>query len=104
MSPEPLTGQAPDPVLEPFLNAPLESRAEHDALRALVDRVTPVIEGVVHGKAGATVAAIEREELISEAILQLIRRLQEIKPDPARHSIANFNGYAPGTTFNVFHA
>jgi DNA-directed RNA polymerase specialized sigma24 family protein len=104
MSAEPLAGQAPDPVLEPFLNAPPGSPAEEDALRALVDQVTPVIEGVIHGKAGATVAAIEREELISEAILQLIRKLQEIKPDPASHSIANFNGYAAVTTFNVVHA
>lgn len=104
MSPEPLTGQAPDPVLEPFLNAALESPAEHDALRALIDQVTPVIEGAIHGKAGATIAATEREELISEAIFQLIKRLQEIKPDPARHSITNFNGYAAVTAFNVVHA
>src|SRR5258705_1833498 len=94
MCPERLTGEALDPVLEPYLNAPLESAAEHDALGALIDRVTPVIEGVIRGKVGATVAAIEREELFSEAILQLIKRLQEIKPDPARHTITNLNAYA----------
>lgn len=104
MPPERLTGEAPDPVLEPFLTAPPESAAEHDALRNLVDRVTPVIEGVIRGRAGATVAAIEREELFSEAIVQLIRRLQEIKPDPERQPIANFNGYAAVTAFNVIHA
>jgi RNA polymerase sigma factor (sigma-70 family) len=104
MPPERLTGEALDPVLEPFLNAPLESAAEHDALRSLIDRVTPVIEGVIRGKAGATVAATEREELFSEAIVQLIRRLQEIKPDAARQRIANFSGYAAVTAFNVVHA
>jgi RNA polymerase sigma factor (sigma-70 family) len=104
MLPERLPGEEPDPVLEPFLNAPLESAAEHDALRALIDQVTPVIEGVIRGKAGAALAELEREELFSEAVLQLIRRLQEIKPDPARHSIANFKGYAAVTAFNVVHA
>ena len=104
MTPERLTSDALDPVLEPFLHAPLESAAEHDALRVLIEQVTPVIEGVIRGKVGATVAANEREELFSEAVLQLIKRLQEIKPDPARHTIANFNGYAAVTTFNVVHA
>ncbi len=104
MPPEQLPGEALDPVLEPFLNAPLESAAEHDALRGLVDRVTPVIEGVIRGKVGAAIAANEREELFGEAIVLLIRRLQEIKPDPSRHLIANFNGYAAVTTFNVVHA
>lgn len=104
MPPERLTGEGPDPVLEPFLSAPLESAAERDALRSLVDRVTPVIEGVIRGRVGATVAATEREELFSEAIVQLIRRLQEIKPDPARQPIANFDGYAAVTAFNVVHA
>ena len=104
MTPERLTGEALDPVLEPFLSAPLESAAEHHALRDLIDRITPVIEGVIRGKAGAIVAANEREELFSEAIVQLIRRLQEIKPDPARQRIANFSGYAAVTAFNVIHA
>jgi RNA polymerase sigma factor (sigma-70 family) len=92
-----------DPVLEPFLNALPESAAEHDALRALIDQVTPAVEGVIRGRAGAAVAT-ERDELFSEAILQLIRRLQEIKAELPRHPIANFNGYAAVTTFNVVHA
>lgn len=104
MTPERLTSEVLDPVLEPFLNAPLESAAEHDALRTLIEQVTPVMEGVVRGKVGATIALHEREELLSEAVLQLLKRLQEIKPDRARHTIANFNGYAAVTMFNVVHA
>jgi RNA polymerase sigma factor (sigma-70 family) len=104
MPPERLTGEALDPLLEPFLNAPVESAAEHDALRVLIGQVTPVIEGVIRGKAGAAVAANEKEELFNEAILQLIRRLKEIKPDPARHTIANVSGYAAVTAFNVINA
>jgi DNA-directed RNA polymerase specialized sigma24 family protein len=86
-----------DPVLEPFLTAPPGSAAEQDALRVLMDRVTPIIEGVVRGKA-------EGEELFSETVLQLIRRLQAIKPDPARPPITDFNGYAAVTAFNVVNA
>lgn len=104
MPPERLTGEALDPLLEPFLNAPAGSAAENDALRVLIGQVTPVIEGVLRGKAGAAVAASEREELFSEAVLQLIRRLQEIKPDPARQPIANLSGYAAVTAFNVINA
>jgi RNA polymerase sigma factor (sigma-70 family) len=104
MTAERLTGDALDPVLEPFLSAPLESADEHDALRVLVDQVTPVIEGVIRGRAGAVVAPTEREELFSEAILQLIKRLQEIKSDPSRQPITNLSGYAAVTAFNVVHA
>jgi len=104
MSPERTTGEVLDPVLEPFLNAPLESAAEHDALRVLIEQVTPVIEGVVRGRVGAAIAAIEREELFSEAALQLIRKLQEIKSERPRHPITNLSGYAAVTTFNVLHA
>ncbi len=104
MLPERLTGEALDPVLQPFLNVPVESAAEQAALRVLIDHITPVIEGVIRGKAGALVAANEREELFSEAVLQLIRRLHEIKPDPARRPIANLSGYAAVTAFNVVHA
>lgn len=104
MTAERLTGEALDPVLEPFLNAPLESAAEHDAFGVLIGQVTPVIEGVIRGRVGAAVAAMEREELLSEAILQLIKRLQEIKAAPERQSIANFSAYAAVTAFNVVHA
>jgi len=104
MSAERLTGEVLDPVLEPFLNAPPESAAEHDALRVLMDRVTPVVEGVIRGRAGAAVAATEREELSSEAVLLLLRKLQEIKSAPPASPIANFSGYAAVTTFNVVHA
>jgi len=104
MTSERLTGEALDPVLEPFLNAPQGSAAEHDALRVLIDEVTPVIEGVVHGKAGAVLAANEREELFSEAVLQVIKRLQEIKSEPPRQPITNFKGYAAVMAFHVVHA
>jgi DNA-directed RNA polymerase specialized sigma24 family protein len=104
MTSERLTGEALDPVLGPFLNAPLESAAEHDALRVLIEEVTPVIEGVVHGRAGVALAAIEREELFSEAVLQVIQRLQEIKSEPPRRPITNFKGYAAVLAFHVVHA
>ena len=104
MPPERLTGDVLDPVLEPFLQAPQGSAAEHDALRVLIEQVTPVIEGVIRGRAGAIAGTVEREELSSEAIFQLLRKLQEIKSEPPRNPIANFNGYAAVTTFNVVHA
>lgn len=68
--------------------------AEHDTLR-LIDEVTPVIEGVIRGRVGAS----EREELFSEVILQLIRRLQE-----PQSPITNLSGYAAVTAFHVVHA
>lgn len=97
-------GEALDPVLEPFLNAPQRSAAEHDSLRILIDGVTPVIDGVLRGRAGAAVAPSEREELSSEVILQLIRRLQDLKSDPAPNPITNLNAYAAVTAFHVIHA
>ena len=103
-APEWSLGAAFDPVLAPFLGASLESAAEHDALRGLIDEVTPVIERVIHGRVGAAVASSEREELFSEVTLQLIRKLQEIKSKPASHPISNLSGYAAVTAFHVVHA
>ncbi len=96
--------QALDPVLEPFLSAPRESAAAQDTLRVLIDEVTPVIEGVLRGRVGAAVLSGEREELFSEVVLQLIRRLHEIKSEPASHPIANLSGYAAVTAFHAVHA
>lgn len=111
MTSERPTGEELDPVLEPYLDAPRESAAEDDALRVLIDQVRPVIEGVVHGRAGVAVPPGEREELFSEAILQLMRRLQEIKSAPVREHrdersqpISNFRSYAAMTAFHVIHA
>jgi len=105
MTSERSTGEELDPALEPFLDAPRESAAEHDALRVLIDQVRPVIDGVLHGRAGVAVPPGEREELFSEAILQLMRKLQEIKSaPPPRQPIANFRSYAAVTAFHVVHA
>jgi DNA-directed RNA polymerase specialized sigma24 family protein len=93
-----------DPLLTAFLNAPRESAAERDTLRTLIDEVTPAIEGVLRGRLGAAVAPGEREELFSEAILQLLGRLQEIKSRPSSNPIANLSGYAAVTAFHVVHA
>ncbi len=103
MTSERLTPEALDPVLEPFLNAPHGSAAEDDALRVLIDEVTPVIEGVIRGRVFAAVATDERDDLFSETIVQLIRKLQEIKSEP-RNPITNLSGYAAVTAFNVVHA
>jgi len=90
-------------LLEPFLNAPRGSAAEHDTLRVLIDEVTPVVEQVI-GRARAHVASGELEELFSEAIFQLIRRLQNLKSAPAPNPIASLSGYAAMTAFHVVHA
>jgi len=104
MTSERLTGDALDPVLEPFLSAREGSAAEHDALQVLIDEVTSVIEGVIRGRVGVAVAASERDELLSEAVLQVIKKLQEIKSELPLDPITNFRGYAAVMTFHVVHA
>src|ERR1043165_818948 len=71
------------------------SAAEHDTTLRLIGEVTPVIEGVLRGRVGAS----EREELFSEVILQLLPKLQQ-----SESSIANLSGYAAVTAFHVVHA
>ena len=48
--------------------------AAQDTLRALIDEVRPVIEGVIRGRVGAAVASSEREELFSEVIVECARK------------------------------
>jgi hypothetical protein len=101
---ERLTADVLDPCLQAFFDAPVESSEEDAAMRLLMEQVTPVIEGVIRGKLFGATAAVEREEVTSEVMLQLIKRLQEMKSDPSRNPITNFDGYAAVTTFNVIHA
>jgi DNA-directed RNA polymerase specialized sigma24 family protein len=74
--------------------------AEDATTLRLIDEVTPVIEGVIRGRVGAS----EREELFSEVILQLLPKLQEIESEPAQNPITNLTGYAAVTAFHVVHA
>jgi hypothetical protein len=70
--------------------------AEHDT-RRLLDEVTPVIEGVLRGRVDAS----EREELFSEVILRLLRRLQGLQSEAVPDPITNLSGYAAVTAFHV---
>ncbi|HET7711962.1 MAG TPA: hypothetical protein VFL80_08525 [Thermoanaerobaculia bacterium] len=93
-----------DSSLQPFFRASSGSAQEEASLRTLIEQVMPVIHGVIRGKLFGATAETEREEIVSDVTLQLIKKLQEMKSDPQMHPIANFSGYAAVTAFNVIHA
>ena len=76
-------GARNDPRLAPWLTAPTDEEASR-ALAQLWDEITePVLTRVIRGKFGATGHRQDAEDLIGEARLQIIRRLQRLRETTA---------------------
>ncbi len=45
----------------------------------------------------------DEEDIASEAVLQLLARLRELRKSRAQSPIENFRGYVAATTYNVYH-
>lgn len=98
-----------DPVLHAYLAAPAGSLDEEHALRDLLELAGPVVQSVLRSKARQNVLAeplaeSDQQELQGDALLKVVRRVQQAKSDRAAEPIANFSGYVAVITYNTFHA
>jgi len=96
-----------DALLQQFLSEPDPSVAQDCLGRLLADHVEPVVRDITRYKFRRQSFLGSRdqdeEDIRSEAVLQLIARLQELRSSPEHQRIENFRGYVAATTYNAYH-
>lgn len=98
-----------DNVLLPFLRTTDESEAKQLLAQLISSEAEPIIRSVVGGKLDETrgrdnrFAGQEAEEVCSEAVLQLLVRLHELKTRPESNPISDFRGYVAVIAYNACH-
>ena len=99
--------QESDTLLSPFLRADNESELESVLTELLSIHATPVIKSIVRYKlrAHANLQLIGRqvldaEDIRSEVILQLLKRLQALRDNP-NNAIVSFRSYVATTTYHI---
>lgn len=89
-----------DPALQPFLQTTDAAEADRLLADLLCHRVNRTIRDVVrrelhaHVPAGAAWLGEDLEDVSSEAVARLLRKLRELKADAAQEPIQNFDAYA----------
>ena len=96
-----------DPVLQPYLRS--TSPDEDDRiLGSLLEQATPTVRAILRSKLARTTAAsgaqLDQDELVSEVLFRIVRRLHRLRVSPDKDPIGNFSGYVAVTTYNAFHA
>src|SRR5262249_32914584 len=94
-----------DPLLLPFLEAVGEEEAEV-ALARLLAEVEPLIKNIIGYKwrfysNDRRSEASDAEDIFSEAVVQLLTRLAEIRNNPGAEGIRNVRSYAAVTTYRA---
>lgn len=99
-STDPIASPGHDPALLPFLQASDAAEAELLLTELLCRQVLGTIRDVVrrvlhwHLPPGAAWAGEDREDVSSEAVARVLRKLRELKANGTREPIQNFDAYA----------
>lgn len=104
---EKLVDSENDSVLSPFLSAPDAASAEHALIDLIAEHIRPRLNEIVSYKLRAFANQTEDLEEIadveSEALSQLLVRLNDLRTDPHRSPIRNLRGYIAVTAYHVCH-
>ncbi len=95
-------GARNDPRLAPWLTAPTDEEASRVLAQLLDEIAEPVLTRVIRGKFRATGHWQDAEDIIGEARLQIIRRLQRLRetpPDGNGRPLLDFQGYVASVAY-----
>ncbi|MEP6635074.1 MAG: hypothetical protein ABJB97_00010 [Acidobacteriota bacterium] len=96
-----------DVALQPFLLAPDEAEAERLLARLLSDHAEPIIKGIIKRKVSVSssgsspTGSEDAEDMYSDALVQLLARLQRARACPDVNAINDFRGYVAVITYNA---
>src|SRR5437016_3694141 len=104
----------PDPILRPFLQASDKRETDRQLDCLIKQQAEPVVQGILRRK-GLRLSSpyasrsqnkeeLDAEDVHSDALRQLIKRLYAIREDPTEPPITDFRGYVAVTTSNAFSA
>jgi RNA polymerase sigma factor (sigma-70 family) len=99
--------QDSDTLLAPFLEADNESESASILTELISIQAAPIIKGIIRYKLRAYInpqsirrQSLDAEDIRSEVVLQLVKRLQALKADP-NNAILNFRSYVATTTYHT---
>jgi DNA-directed RNA polymerase specialized sigma24 family protein len=97
-----------DVLLQRYLNEEDPSAAEACLERLFLEHVEPVVREITRHKLcnqnlGRRHEAQDEEDIRSEAVLQLISRLRDLRNSHAQAPIGNLRGYVAAITYNVYY-
>ena len=99
--------QESDTLLAPFLEAGNESESASILTELISIQATPIIKGIIRYKLRAHInpqsvsrQSLDAEDIRSEVVLQLLKRLQALRADP-NNAIVNFRSYVATTTYHT---
>jgi RNA polymerase sigma factor (sigma-70 family) len=105
-----LPGYEMDSVLVPYLKSVGREDSEHLLGLLVAEKAEPIIRKIIRAKLSSKVYGRgepseeqDIQDIVSEVMLQVLRRLQELKSDPENKAISNFNSYVAVTTYNACH-
>jgi DNA-directed RNA polymerase specialized sigma24 family protein len=98
-----------DPALRGFVEAPDDGQAERCLAALLDEQAAPLMRRIAArklrayaGGAGHTVSMADLDDIIGDALLALLSRLQSLRADPDSDPIASFDDYTATVTYNTF--
>ena len=99
--------QESDALLAPFLEADNESESASILTELISIQATPIIKSIIRYKLRAHInpqsisrQSLDPEDICSEVILQLLKRLQALRAEP-HNAIINFRSYVATTTYHT---
>jgi RNA polymerase sigma factor (sigma-70 family) len=89
-------------LLEAYLSATAEEDADRQLERILEDVAKPVVRRIVSSVCRGSPAMSEAEDLVSDTLTELLRRLRDLREDPS-HPIHDLGGYIVTCAYNRCH-
>jgi len=96
-------------LLQAYLSATDDAETERLLERLLVEHAAPLVRAVVNAKLhrtdeGRAGESEEAEDLHSEVLTQLLKRLRRLRADPHERAIDDFRGYVAVIAYHVYYA
>lgn len=96
-----------DPLLHPILQTEDEAEAQRLLARLIEQHAQPLVREIVcsemrsDGSAFVDGHSPEVDDVCGEVVLQLLRRLRDLRDNPNQAPIASFRGYVAAVTYNT---
>lgn len=93
-----------DAALRGFVEAPDEAEAERRLGALMEEQAAPLVRAIVARKlgAGGRPASSDQDDIVGDALLALVQRLQSLRADREAEPIESFTDYAAVVAHNAF--
>lgn len=90
-----------DAILLRFLEAADETEASQLLEQLINEHVLPLVKDIVRSNLRGTYWLQDTEDLTAEVVLQLVKKLRDMKSNPAQQTVSSFRGYVAVAAYNA---